>query len=233
MSNSSTSPSQECPVMRRPVHRGRPPRELAGEVETRILDAARRVFLDRGLAGASVDEIAARAGAGKPTIYGRFPGKEALFAAVVMRNVDVTAGQLKIQDAVGATIEERLAALATTLLHWALLGDTIGLMRLAIAEARRFPYLASSVSRMARGRATDRVVQVLAEVAQSLEPPVGAFLPERLPATTGVFIDLILLPPIMRALFGEKVEILHAEIGPHVARSVAFFLAGCRGGGVD
>ncbi len=35
-----------------------PARERSGEVEARILDAARQVFLERGLAGASVDEIA-------------------------------------------------------------------------------------------------------------------------------------------------------------------------------
>ena len=61
------------------------PRDLAGEVEERILDAAAKVFLKRGFEGASVDEIADVARAGKPTIYARFPGKEALFAAVMAR----------------------------------------------------------------------------------------------------------------------------------------------------
>jgi hypothetical protein len=36
----------------------------------------------------------------------------------------------------------------------------------------------------------------------------------------------------MQALFRENLEPLRAEIGPHVARSVAFFLAACRNGGV-
>jgi hypothetical protein len=36
----------------------------------------------------------------------------------------------------------------------------------------------------------------------------------------------------MRALFGEKLETLRGEIAAHVLRSVAFFLAGCRHGGV-
>jgi hypothetical protein len=40
------------------------------------------------------------------------------------------------------------------------------------------------------------------------------------------------MPMIMRALFGEKLKSLRAEIGPHVARSVAFFLAACQHGGV-
>ncbi|MGB6890492.1 MAG: helix-turn-helix domain-containing protein, partial [Xanthobacteraceae bacterium] len=77
------------------VRAGRPSREFAGEVDQRILDAARRVFLERGLAGASIDEIAATARAGKPTIYARYPDKEALFAAVVMRNVATTIERLE------------------------------------------------------------------------------------------------------------------------------------------
>src|ERR1700757_573795 len=79
--------SQEAEVSRGAVRYGRPPRELAGQVEERILDAAGRVFLERGFQGASVDEIAEAASAGKPTIYARFPNKQALFSAVIERLV--------------------------------------------------------------------------------------------------------------------------------------------------
>jgi hypothetical protein len=37
---------------------------------------------------------------------------------------------------------------------------------------------------------------------------------------------------LMRALFGERLTALRAEIAPHVARTVAFFLAACRQGGI-
>src|SRR5215475_5332748 len=39
--------TEESLTVRRAVRSGRPPRELAGEVNTRILDAAREVFLER------------------------------------------------------------------------------------------------------------------------------------------------------------------------------------------
>jgi len=64
---------------------GRPPRDLAGDVKTRILDAAQQVFLKRGYQSASLDEIAEVAPASKPTIYSHFEGKQALFGAVVAR----------------------------------------------------------------------------------------------------------------------------------------------------
>ena len=46
--------------------------------------------------------------------------------------------------------------------------------------------------------------------------------------TARVFADLILLPMIVGALFGEDLAALRLEIGPHVWQSVAFFLAACR-----
>jgi len=215
------------------VRTGRPPRELAGQVETRILDAARRVFLERGLAGASMDEIAGRACAGKPTIYARFPNKEALFTAVVMQSIATNIARFEAHTPTGATIEDRLESVATAVLHWILAGDAIRLMRVAIAEAPRFPDLASSVYGMGRERGAQAEARLLADAAQSDELGTSpAFAPERVKTTARFFQDLVLLPLVMRALFGEKLEQLRKEIGPHAARSVAFFLAACRHGGI-
>ncbi len=218
----------------RTIRPGRPPRELAGEVDERILAAARRVFLERGLVGASMDEIASLASAGKPTIYARYPGKEALFKAVGLRNVAAAIARFESHVPSGATIEERLASVGETLLHWALVDDTIDLMRVAIAEARRFPDLAASVHRMGRERGKEAVARLLGEAAQSDDlgrlPP---FAPDRLVTTAQFFLELVLLPLLLRALFGEKLKPLRAEIVPHVARSVAFFLAACKQGSVE
>lgn len=222
---------EQSPTRR--VRAGRPPRELAGEVDTRILDAARRVFLERGLAGASIDEIAAQAGAGKPTIYARFPGKEALFTAVVTREVEGRVARIESQPPDEGSLEARLRGIATMVLERALLDETVNLMRLSISEARRFPDLASSVRRMAFERGAEAVARLLGEAMQSEELGAApAFALDRLPATARYFLDLIFAPFIMRALFGEKLEVLRADIEPHAARSVAVFLAGCRHGAI-
>jgi AcrR family transcriptional regulator len=202
-------------------------------VETRILGAARRVFLERGLAGASMDEIAERACAGKPTIYARFSNKEALFTAVVMQSIATNIARFEAHTPTGATIEDRLESVAATILQWILVSDVIGLMRVAIAEAPRFPDLASSVYAMGRERGAQAEARLLAEAAQSDElGTLPAFAPERVKTTTRFFQDLVLLPLVMRALFGENLKDLRTEIGPHAARSVAFFLAACRHGGI-
>ncbi len=211
----------------RAVRCGRPPRGLAGKVEERILDAAGKVFLEHGFSGASVDEIAEAACAGKPTIYSRFPSKQALFAAVVERLVRRNTSLEAFSCAGGAT-EERLEALAAVILTRVLTPETIGLIRVAVAEARRFPNLATSVSCMGRERPTEAVARAFGELAASDD--IGsspAFGPDRLPETARRFLDLVVLPMLVRALFGEDLAGLRAEIGPHAARSVAFFLAAC------
>jgi len=61
-----------------------PPRSARAEAtRTRILDAALHEFAANGLAGARVDEIAARAGANKRMLYAYFGSKEELWLTVL------------------------------------------------------------------------------------------------------------------------------------------------------
>jgi AcrR family transcriptional regulator len=209
------------------VRSGRPPKELAGEVEERILDAALKVFLDRGFEGASVEEIAETARAGKPTIYARFPNKQALFAATVTRYIAAKNERVRSHAPAGATVEERLESIGVALLGEALTVESIGLTRLSIAEARRFPDFGSTFVRTARERGAETLGQLLGEVS---ECPV--FGRDSYSTAARYFLDFIVLPMLMRALAGESLETLHAEIGPHVSHRVAFFLAACRHGGI-
>ncbi|MFN5714680.1 MAG: TetR/AcrR family transcriptional regulator [Bradyrhizobium sp.] len=213
------------------VGAGRPPKELAGEVDARILDAARGVFLQRGFEGASIDEIAEVARSGKRTIYARFRDKRALFTEVVTRDILSRIAEFKADPPVGVTIEERLTSVASTLLHWGFDADRIGLMRLAIAEAHRFPDLAATVNRRARALSTELGIHLLHELTQSDElGKLPAFAPEHLPTTARLFLDIIAVPMLLRALFEVDLKALGPEIDEHVAHGVAFFVAACRSG---
>jgi AcrR family transcriptional regulator len=219
---------------RRNIRPGRPPRKHAGQVDERILDAARRVILDRGLAGASIDEIAGLARAGKPTIYARFPDKQALFAAVVSRNIAAAIEKFESAPPTGANLDERLANLGTAVLDWILSGHTIDLIRVSIAEGGRLPDLCNNVGHMARHRAKEAVGRLLSEAAQSgADSASPAFSQDHVATTTLFFMDFVVLPMIMRALQGEKPEALRAEIKPYIAARVPFFLAACRHGGIN
>jgi AcrR family transcriptional regulator len=54
------------------AQRGRP---RSAEADRAILDAAASLLAERGLTGMSIEEVAARAGVGKATIYRRWPSK--------------------------------------------------------------------------------------------------------------------------------------------------------------
>jgi AcrR family transcriptional regulator len=225
--------AQDRRQKRRKVRIGRPPQKLAGEVDERILDAARHVFLERGLGGASIDEIARLARAGKPTIYARFPTKEALFTAVGLRNTVTIISRFGTQPITGATLDERLINVGINFLERLLDRDAIDFIRLSIAEARRFPDLASGLGPAARERCEQVVAQLLSDAAHSDETRLlPAFAPERRVATGQLFLDLIVGRLFTRALFGEDLKRLRTEIPGHVKRAVAFFLAACRHGGV-
>jgi AefR-like transcriptional repressor, C-terminal domain len=107
----------------------------------------------------------------------------------------------------------------------------VGLMRLAVAEARRFPDLARTVSVSARQLSTEAAARHLGEMTQSDQlGSLPAFAPEGLATKARFFLDLVVVPFLLRALFEVNPKTLQAEIGSHVARSVAFFLAACRSG---
>jgi AcrR family transcriptional regulator len=208
------------------ARRGRPPKDRAGEVEERILVAAHAVFIERGFEGASVDEIASVARAGKPTIYARFGSKEALFTEVVLRwlrrNTDIAA------PAGGATTEQRLQLIATTILRRALVPESIDLVRSVLAEAKRFPELSLNISRLTRAQGTAAFTRLIGELTENDDiHDLPAFAPERLATTAKVFIELVLLPMLLRALYGEAFQALDAEIDTHALRAVRVFLTAC------
>jgi len=208
------------------VRFGRPPKELAGEVDARILDAARKVFLERGFGGASIDEIAEVARSGKPTIYARFPGKEALFTAVVGRTINELTNFEGFAPQ-GRTIQDKLTNLATEIVE-RFIADTLDLTRATIAEARRFPELSRNVHDAARDRAAGAVSQILDDATQRLaRSPKGPFSGKRRLATAQMFMDLILLPMLMRALMGEELKDVRKELPSFLHERVSFFLAAC------
>lgn len=235
MNSSDLKDSPAPRAKRAAVRAGRPPKELAGEVDARILDAARHVFLERGFEGASIDEIAEEARSGKRTIYARFQDKRALFIDVVTRDIlsRIAAYKAETPMPTDGTIEERLTRVASTLLHWGLDNAKVRLMRLAIAEVHRFPELAATVNRRARALSTELGADLLRELTSSDEiGSLPAFAPERLPATARLFLDIVAIPILFRAMFELDLNTIEPEIDAHVARGVKFFVAACRNDGV-
>jgi AcrR family transcriptional regulator len=95
---------------------GRVPRAVR---ERQVLELAEALFAERGYGGASMDELARRAGVTKPVVYELFGSKEGVFGACVDRSIDRLAGD--IAEAVRAETdpEARLRAGGLAFLRFA------------------------------------------------------------------------------------------------------------------
>jgi AcrR family transcriptional regulator len=108
-----------------------------------LLSAALELFVQKGYSATRSEEVAARAGVSKGTLYLYFPSKEELFKAVVRSNLSalIAEGQ-QIADRFEGPSEELLRLL--THVWWARVGDTAagGIFKIIVAEVRNFPELA-------------------------------------------------------------------------------------------
>lgn len=84
-------------------------RKLSQEKRAQILAAARTEFLARGFKGASIEEIAHRAGIAKGTVYLYFESKEAVFHAVLAAFFAWVLERARAAAAEPGTVEHRLA----------------------------------------------------------------------------------------------------------------------------
>jgi AcrR family transcriptional regulator len=78
--------------------------------ERQLLELAEALFAERGYAGASMDELARRAGVTKPVVYELFGSKDGLFAACVDRSIERLAADISTAVRAQDDPEERLRA---------------------------------------------------------------------------------------------------------------------------
>lgn len=76
----------------KPVRRSRV--EARAETRRRLLEAAAEAFADEGFAGATVEDIAARAGYTRGAFYSNFADKEAAFFALMDERMEQRAGEI-------------------------------------------------------------------------------------------------------------------------------------------
>lgn len=109
-----------------------------------LIEAALALFVEKGFAATRVEEVAARAGVSKGTLFLYFPSKEDLFKAVVRETV---AGRFpewadELAEFQGDSVELVRYAMHT---WWERVGMTpaSGITKLVMAEASTFPEIAS------------------------------------------------------------------------------------------
>lgn len=107
-----------------------------------ILDAAGQLFLAEGFAAVSMDAIARGAGVSKATLYAYFPGKDALFGAMVSERCNAMLARDRFVTDHDAPLPEALRRLVDFWLRFLLNPDVVRTYRTVLAEGARFPDLA-------------------------------------------------------------------------------------------
>ena len=109
-----------------------------------LLDAALDLFVEKGFAATRAEEVAARAGVSKGTLFLYFQSKEELFKAVVRENIS---GRFKEWNEEFAAFEGNSAEMLGYCMNvwWARVGATkaSGITKLMMSEANNFPELAA------------------------------------------------------------------------------------------
>jgi len=108
-----------------------------------LLDAALDLFVEKGFAATRAEEVAARAGVSKGTLFLYFPSKEELLKAVVRENIS---GRFKEWNEEFERFEGSSADMVRYCMNvwWQRVGATkaSGITKLMMSEARNFPDIA-------------------------------------------------------------------------------------------
>jgi AcrR family transcriptional regulator len=106
-----------------------------------IINAALQVFGERGLANARLQDIAARAGVSKGTIYLYFPNKEELFREMIRRTAVAALERAEKAVTHGTPTEQLLAFMKG---YWQFVRSPVfsTIYRLVLGELHQFPDLA-------------------------------------------------------------------------------------------
>jgi TetR/AcrR family transcriptional repressor of mexJK operon len=189
-----------------------------------ILEAATTIFLRNGYRGTSMDEIAARAGVSKQTVYKHFADKERLFTEIVTSTVDEVADPvynevLELRDT--GDLEEDLCDLARRQVAGVMQPRLLQLRRLVIGEAGRFPQL----GRIFYERGPGRTIAALATAFEGLAARGQLQLDDPLLAAAH-FNWLIMSSPLNLAmLLGRDEAPAPAELDRYADTGVRAFLA--------
>ena len=156
----------------------------------RILDAATAEFARHGVRRTTMNQIAAAAGLGVATVYRRFPQKDQLVRAVVLREAEVVTAAVVAELERPATVEEQSAGAFTAFAH-AISGRPllVRLMRRAASDDAAPGDLVDQLMTQARSRVSDWIRELQADGRYlDADPDVVAELEARLA------MSLVLVP---------------------------------------
>jgi TetR/AcrR family transcriptional regulator of autoinduction and epiphytic fitness len=139
------------------------PKSRRGGSRDAIVQAAQRLFLQRGFGSVSMDELAESAGVARRTLYNQFASKEEIFREMLLR----VSGQLEDAFPIGietrGDVENVLRLIARVILDLHKNPEYLGFLRMVVADSRHFPWIAEEFAAVMEPQ-TERLIRYLAHL---------------------------------------------------------------------
>lgn len=139
------------------------PKSRRGGLREAIVQAAQRLFLQRGFGSVSMDELAEAAGVARRTLYNQFARKEEIFREMLLR----VSAQLEHAFPTGmetqGEVEEVLRLIARVILDLHKNPEYLGFLRMVVADSRQFPWIAEEFAAVMDPQ-TERLIRYLAHL---------------------------------------------------------------------
>ncbi|WP_373508107.1 TetR/AcrR family transcriptional regulator [Thiocapsa sp.] len=109
-----------------------------------IVEAAERLFLERGFGAVSMDELAEAAGVARRTLYNQFASKEEIFREMLGRVTGQLEGAFPPGIETQGDVEDVLRLVAHAILGLHSQPGYLGFLRMLVADSRQFPWIAQA-----------------------------------------------------------------------------------------
>jgi TetR/AcrR family transcriptional regulator, regulator of autoinduction and epiphytic fitness len=118
------------------------PKNRRGGSREAIIQAAERLFLERGFGSVSMDDLAEAACVARRTLYNQFANKEEIFREMLLRVSSQLEGAFPPGIETRGNVEEVLRLIARAILELHKQPEYLGFLRMVVADARQFPWIA-------------------------------------------------------------------------------------------
>jgi AcrR family transcriptional regulator len=188
-----------------------------------FLEAATAVFLEKGYANATLDDIIARSGGSRQTLYSLFGGKQGLFEAIIGELSGKIFAPFWAESLLDRTPEEVLVEVGIRYLETVTTPEALGVHRLAIAEGVFMKELAERFWEMGPAYSGAQLAKYLQQ--QTSRGTLRLQDPEQ---AAHQFWGMLLGGFHLQCLLGLREAPAPSEIELFVRNGVTWFLDGCR-----
>jgi TetR/AcrR family transcriptional repressor of mexJK operon len=207
----------------RPVKERRTPGPASRAKNSRIISAARKLFVRHGYDETSMEAIAREAGVGKATVYAHFSAKEQLFAAIV--SIEGEEHFMKMKFARPVSLIEDLHEFGNSAFTLLIDPENTAILRMVVAEVNKFPDL----GRIFFETGPTRFVECVAEYLERADATGELSIPDPKLAALQ-FLALITAEVRMASLLGVIGRLDEATARRAVHAGVETFLRAYRAG---